>query len=387
MFSISRRQLSVIAAALALAACHTPVNEQPPAPELGSGYRTDLATQHATRHMAAAANPLAAEAGREMLRQGGSAIDAAIAMQAVLTLVEPQSSGIGGGAFIMLWDGNNVHAYDGRETAPAGATERLFLNADGTPLAFTDAQIGGRSVGTPGVLRALQMAHQKTGRLQWATLFEPAIRLSEQGFAISPRLHSLIAADRFIPQSPEMAAYFLNADGTPKATGTLLKNPALAAVFRRIAKEGPDALYHGAIADEIARKVQGNRNAGTLSQADLKGYAAKERAPLCTDYKRWKICGMPPPSSGGIAVAQILGTLQALEARDPRPGHRADDTGENRITCRAGASTRSRPPDCRSRPPGLRRPRAICGRCGLHARAGRGPCGPGLPGPTRHIDR
>ncbi|WP_065877346.1 MULTISPECIES: gamma-glutamyltransferase [unclassified Pseudomonas] len=318
VFSISRRQLSVIAAALALAACHTPVNEQPPAPELGSGYRTDLATQHATRHMAAAANPLAAEAGREMLRQGGSAIDAAIAMQAVLTLVEPQSSGIGGGAFIMLWDGNNVHAYDGRETAPAGATKRLFLNADGTPLAFTDAQIGGRSVGTPGVLRALQMAHQKTGRLQWATLFEPAIRLSEQGFAISPRLHSLIAADRFIPQSPEMAAYFLNADGTPKATGTLLKNPALAAVFRRIAKEGPDALYHGAIADEIARKVQGNRNAGTLSQADLKGYAAKERAPLCTDYKRWKICGMPPPSSGGIAVAQILGTLQALEARDPR---------------------------------------------------------------------
>ena len=318
MLSISRRQLSVIAAALALAACHTPVNEQPPAPELGSGYRTDLITQHAERHMAAAANPLAAEAGREMLRKGGSAIDAAIAMQAVLTLVEPQSSGIGGGAFIMLWDGKKVHAYDGRETAPAGATERLFLNADGTPMTFTDAQIGGRSVGTPGVLRALEMAHKKTGQLRWAELFEPAIRLSEQGFAISPRLHSLIAADRFIPQSPEMAAYFLNADGTPKATGTLLKNPALAAVFKRIANEGPDALYHGPIADEIARKVQGNRNAGSLSQADLKGYAAKEREPLCTDYKRWKICGMPPPSSGAVAVAQILGTLQALEARDPR---------------------------------------------------------------------
>ncbi len=318
MLSISRRQLSVIAAALALAACHTPVNEQPPAPELGSGYRTDLTTQHAERHMAAAANPLAAEAGREMLRKGGSAIDAAIAMQAVLTLVEPQSSGIGGGAFIMLWDGKKVHAYDGRETAPAGATERLFLNADGTPMTFTDAQIGGRSVGTPGVLRALEMAHKKTGQLRWAELFEPAIRLSEQGFAISPRLHSLIAADRFITQSPEMAAYFLNADGTLKATGTLLKNPALAAVFKRIANEGPDALYHGPIADEIARKVQGNRNAGSLSQADLKGYAAKEREPLCTDYKRWKICGMPPPSSGAVAVAQILGTLQALEARDPR---------------------------------------------------------------------
>ncbi|WP_339472192.1 gamma-glutamyltransferase [Pseudomonas sp. EL_65y_Pfl1_R83] len=317
VFSISRRQLSVVAAALALAACHTPVNEQPPAPELGSGYRTDLTTQHAERHMAAAANPLAAEAGREMLRMGGSAIDAAIAMQAVLTLVEPQSSGIGGGAFIMLWDGKNVQAYDGRETAPAGATERLFLKADGKPMAFPEAQIGGRSVGTPGVLRALEMAHEKTGHLPWAKLFEPAIRLSEQGFAISPRLHSLIAADRYIAQSPDMAAYFLNADGTPKAIGSVLKNPALADVFKRIAKEGPDALYHGPIADEIARKVQGNRNAGSLSLADLKGYAAKERTPLCTDYRQWKVCGMPPPSSGGIAIAQILGTLQALEGRDP----------------------------------------------------------------------
>ena len=318
MLSIYRRQLTIIAATLALAACHPPVNEQPPAPELGSGYRADLTTQHAEHHMAAAANPLAAEAGREMLRQGGSAIDAAIAMQAVLTLVEPQSSGIGGGAFIMLWDGKNVHAYDGRETAPAGATERLFLKADGQPMAFTDAQIGGRSVATPGVLRALDMAHKKTGRLQWAKLFEPAIRLSEQGFAISPRLHSLIAADRFIPHSPDMAAYFLNTDGTPKATGTLLKNPALAAVFKRIAQDGPDALYNGPIAEEIARKVQGNHNAGSLSATDLKGYAAKERVPLCSDYKRWKICGMPPPSSGGIAIAQIMGTLQALEARDPR---------------------------------------------------------------------
>lgn len=318
MFSIARRHLTVIAAALALVACHSPVNEPPAAPELGSGYRTDLSPRHAAQHMAAAANPLAAEAGREMLRQGGSAIDAAIAMQAVLTLVEPQSSGIGGGAFIMLWDGNRVQAYDGRETAPAGATERLFLKPDGQPMAFTAAQIGGRSVGTPGVLRALELAHKKTGHLPWARLFEPAIRLSEHGFAISPRLHSLISADRFIPQSPEMAAYFLNADGTPKATGTLLKNPALAAVFKRIAEEGPDALYQGPIADEIARKVQGHRNAGSLSEADLAGYAAKERAPLCTDYKRWKICGMPPPSSGGIAIAQILGTLQALQARDPR---------------------------------------------------------------------
>ncbi|QJI27321.1 gamma-glutamyltransferase [Pseudomonas sp. ADAK18] len=322
MFSIPLHQrlttLSVIAAALTLAACHNATApELPPAPELGSGYRTDMNTRHAERHMAAAANPLAAEAGREILRKGGSAIDAAIAMQAVLTLVEPQSSGIGGGAFIMLWDGKQVHAYDGRETAPAGATERLFLKADGSQMSFPEAQIGGRSVATPGVLRALEMAHKKTGHLPWAALFEPAIRLAEQGFPISPRLHSLIAADRYITRSPEMAAYFLNTDGTPKATGTLLKNQPLANVLKRIAKEGPDALYHGAIAEEITRKVQGNSNAGSLSLNDLKGYTAKERAPLCTDYKRWQVCGMPPPSSGGIAIAQILGTLQALETRDP----------------------------------------------------------------------
>ncbi|MBJ2263908.1 gamma-glutamyltransferase [Pseudomonas sp. WS 5412] len=311
--------LSVIIAALSLGACNsTSTPDLPPAPELGSGYRTDMTVRHAERHMAAAANPLAAEAGRKILRQGGSAIDAAIAMQAVLTLVEPQSSGIGGGAFIMLWDGKQVRAYDGRETAPAGATADMLLKADGTPMAFAQAQIGGRSVATPGVLRALKMAHEHSGRLPWAQLFAPAIQLSEQGFAISPRLHSLIAADRYISQSPDMAAYFLNADGSPKATGTLLKNPALANVFKRIAKEGPDALYHGPIAEEIARKVQGHQNTGRLALNDLKGYRAKERAPLCTDYKRWQVCGMPPPSSGGVAIAQILGTLQALEARDPR---------------------------------------------------------------------
>lgn len=268
--------------------------------------------------MAAAANPLAAEAGREMLRQGGSAIDAAIAMQAVLTLVEPQSSGIGGGAMIVLWDGKQVRTYDGRETAPAGATEKLFLKADGKPMAFTQAQIGGRSVGTPGVLRALELAHRQHGRLPWAKLFEPAIKLAEQGFAISPRLHSLLTADPLIRQSPDMAAYFLNDDGSVKAVGTRLQNPKLAAVFKRIASEGADALYKGPIAEEIVAKVQQHANPGSLSLNDLQRYQAKERAPLCTDYKRWQVCGMPPPSSGGIAVAQILGTLQALETRDPR---------------------------------------------------------------------
>ncbi|MCP2069645.1 gamma-glutamyltransferase [Pseudomonas laurylsulfatiphila] len=311
--------LALVVSALTLAACNNAsVPTQPLAPESASGFRTDLKTQHAEKFMAAAANPLAAEAGREMLRRGGSAIDAAIAMQAVLTLVEPQSSGIGGGALIVLWDGKAVRTYDGRETAPAGATEKLFLQANGQPMGFTQAQIGGRSVGTPGVLRALELAHQKHGRLPWAQLFEPAIQLAEQGFAISPRLHQLIAADSSMPRSPEMMAYFRNADGSPKAVGTHLKNPALSAVFKRIAHEGPDALYKGPVAEEIAAKVQGHANPGSLSLTDLANYQAKERAPLCTDYKRWQVCGMPPPSSGGIAVAQILGTLQALEARDKR---------------------------------------------------------------------
>jgi gamma-glutamyltranspeptidase/glutathione hydrolase len=311
--------LALMITALTLGACHNAsAPTLPTAPESASGYRTDLQTRHASRHMAAAANPLAAEAGREMLRRGGSAIDAAIAMQAVLTLVEPQSSGIGGGALIVLWDGQSVRTYDGRETAPAGATEKLFLQADGQPMPFTQAQIGGRSVGTPGVLRALELAHRKHGRLPWAQLFEPAIHLAEHGFVISPRLHRLIAADSSIRDSAEMTAYFLNADGSPKASGTLLKNPPLAAALQRIAKEGPDALYRGPIAQEIVTKVQSHANPGSLSLGDLANYSAKERAPLCTDYKRWQVCGMPPPSSGGIAMAQILGTLQALETRDKR---------------------------------------------------------------------
>ncbi|MFJ4196408.1 gamma-glutamyltransferase [Pseudomonas sp. NPDC089534] len=311
--------LPLILSALTLAACNAPpASTLPPAPEAASGYRTGLQASHASRHMAAAANPLAAEAGREMLRKGGSAIDAAIAMQAVLTLVEPQSSGIGGGAMIVLWDGKQVRTYDGRETAPAGATEKLFLRADGTPMPFPQAQIGGRSVGTPGVMRALELAHRQHGRLPWATLFEPAIKLAEDGFAISPRLHSLLASDPVIARSPDMARYFLNADGSVKAVGTRLRNPELAAVLKRIAREGADALYKGPIAEEIVAKVQGHANPGSLSLNDLARYQAKERAPLCTDYKRWQVCGMPPPSSGGIAVAQILGTLQALESRDPR---------------------------------------------------------------------
>ncbi|MCA3188115.1 gamma-glutamyltransferase [Cupriavidus sp.] len=290
----------------------------PPAPEVSSGYRPDMTTTYAQKHMAAAANPLATEAGREILRAGGSAIDAAVAMQAVLTLVEPQATGIGGGAFIMYWDGKRVQAYDGRETAPAGATENLFMRADGKPMEFSEGQIGGRSVGVPGVLRALEMAHREHGRLPWARLFQPAIRLADKGFPMSQRLYTQVAADKFMGGSPEMTAYFLDGQGKAKPVGTMIKNPQLAQTLREIAKSGPNVFYNGPIARDIAAKVNGHQNAGSLSEADLKGYKAKVRVPVCTDYRQWKICGMPPPSSGGIAIAQILGTLEALEKRDPR---------------------------------------------------------------------
>ena len=292
-------------------------SELPPAPEIASGLRSDMAPVHAVRHMAAAANPLATEAGQQMLRKGGSAIDAAIAMQAVLALVEPQSSGIGGGAFIMYWDGKRVQAFDGRETAPAGATPDMFLGADGQPIPFSQAQIGGRSVGVPGVLRALEMAHQQHGKLPWHDLFQPAIKLASEGFPVSKRLHTQIAADTFMAGSPEMARYFLTPQGQALPVGTLLKNPELARTLQTIAVRGADGFYQGAMAQAMVDKVRSHPRPGTLSLADIKGYQARERTPVCGDYKEWQICGMPPPSSGGVAVIQTLGILEALQNKSP----------------------------------------------------------------------
>ena len=305
MISPMPSRIAALCCAFLLAACAS-APERPSAPEAASGFRADLQSTTAQRHMAAAANPLAAEAGREMLREGGSAVDAAIAMQMVLTLVEPQSSGIGGGAFLLHFDGRRVQAYDGRETAPLAADENLFM-AGGKPMAFYDAAVGGRSVGTPGVLRMLEAAHRQHGRLAWARLFEPAIRLADDGFPVSPRLHALLNDEKFLARDPAARAYFYDADGAPKAVGTVLRNPPLAATLRAIAGGGADAFYSGEIAAEVVRIVSSHPNAGRLAAADLADYQAKERTPVCTDYKRWRVCGMPPPSSGGIAVAQMLG--------------------------------------------------------------------------------
>lgn len=289
-----------------------------PQPEIGSGLQQKLGVVWHD-YAVAAANPLATEAGRQILAAGGSAVDAAIAVQMVLALVEPQSSGLGGGALLMHWDGQHVQAYDGRETAPAAADERLFLGADGKPIAFMDAVVGGRSVGTPGTLRMLALAHAQHGKLVWSALFEPAIRLAEDGFAISARLHTLLAAEHLLKLDPAAAAYFYQPDDEPWPVGHRLKNPALADVLRRIARDGTQALYEGEIAQAIVAKVQSHpTNPGRLALADLAHYQPKEREPLCFQHpaggRNWNICGFPPPSSGAIAIGQILGLLAQTDA-------------------------------------------------------------------------
>lgn len=293
------------------------------APEIATGYAEKQGVV-AQRFMVAAANPLATEAGYRMLKAGGSAIDAAIATQMVLTLVEPQSSGIGGGAFLLLYDGKKVHSYDGRETAPMAATERLFLGADGKPMSREQGIVGGRSTGAPGVLRMLELAHGRHGKLAWAKLFEPAIELADKGFAVSPRLNALLQYDRKrLPRDPVAAAYFYDADGAPRPVGYLLKNPELARTLRDIARGGADAFYTGRIARDIAAKVANHpTNPGLLTARDIADYRPKERDPVCADYRKWRVCGAPPPSSGGIAIAQMLGILEttAIAAHPPVAG-------------------------------------------------------------------
>jgi len=276
----------------------------------------------AQRDMVAAANPLAAQAGRQMLREGGSAADAAIAAQLVLNLVEPQSSGIGGGAFLLYWSEreHRVEGFDGREAAPAAARPDRFLDPDGKPLAFMEAVVGGRSVGVPGTLKMLALVHAKHGRLPWARLFEPAIRLAEEGFAISPRLHALLAAEKHLPRFEPARSYFYGEDGQAKPVGTVLRNPAFAATLRLLAQKGADALYTGALASDIAAAVtQAPAAPGDMTAADLAAYRAKERPPVCGTYRRYRICGMGPPSSGGIAVLQILDLLQRFDLRRLKP--------------------------------------------------------------------
>ena len=329
-------RIALIAAAALLAGCNTapPLAYTVPSQPEGSSGTTEKPGWATEKFAVAAANPLATDAGYQVLKAGGSAIDAAIAVQMVLTLVEPQSSGIGGGAFLLHAAGGRVEAYDGRETAPAAATDKLFIGADGKPLPFNDAVVGGRSVGVPGTVRMLELAHKEHGKLAWAQLFQPAIQLAEGGFKVSARLNTLLANDKFLSKDPVAAAYFYDTAGKPWPVGHVLKNPELAAVLRAIARQGSKALLEGDVAQAIVTKVRTHpTNPGQLSLADLAGYQPKKREALCTSYqvapRNYRVCGFPPPSSGAIAIGQILGILQNTNAaaiplqdglRGPAPG-------------------------------------------------------------------
>ncbi|WBX85665.1 gamma-glutamyltransferase [Sphingosinicella microcystinivorans] len=269
--------------------------------------------------LVSAAHPLAADAGKAMLAAGGSAADAALATMLALTVVEPQSSGIGGGGFLLYHDAESGRLYtiDGRETAPKAATPTMFLQADGTPMPFREAVPGGKSVGVPGNIRLMAMAHARFGRLPWAKLFEPAIRLARDGFEMSPRLHEMLAAR---PQHAGMTewakATFFHADDTPRLAGETIRNPMLARFFEKLAKDGPDAFYRGAEAARLVNAVaSAPKNPQAMTVGDLGSYKAVWRDPVCGAYRTWRVCGMAPPSSGGTTVLAILKQLERFDLR------------------------------------------------------------------------
>jgi len=290
----------------------------PEQPESASGS-TDKPGWAYARQAVAAANPLATDAGHQILRAGGSALDAAIAVQLVLGLVEPQSSGIGGGAFLLHFDGRQVTAHDGRETAPAGAKGDMFVGDNGQPLPFDEAVLSGHSVGVPGAVRVLEAAHRQHGTLPWAQLLQPAITLAEQGFKVSPRLHTLLQADAHLRKDPLALRFFYNAQGQAWPVGHVLRNPEYAHVLRRIAAEGSRALHEGPVAQAMVQRTQAAPRPGTLSLQDLGNYQARQREALCFDHtapsRAYRICGFPPPSSGQIAIGQILGLLAHTSAQ------------------------------------------------------------------------
>ena len=324
MLRPTARSLTLLIAASAALACalcpSAQAQSDPLAPEIATGF-ADRPLVRAKRFMIVSANAHATRAGYEVLRAGGSAVDAAIAAQLVLNLVEPQSSGIGGGAFLIHFDAAQkaLAAYDGRETAPAAARPDRFLGAGGRPIGFGEAINNGKSVGVPGLLRVLELAHAKHGRLPWARLFEPAIALAERGFAISPRLALQIAGDPFLKSNAASRAYFYDVAGQPLAAGTLLRNPALAQVLREVATQGADAFYQGAVAHDLVSAVRTHPRPGDITETDLAGYQAKTRPALCGRYRDHTLCGMPPPSSGAIAVLALLGMLERFDLAALRP--------------------------------------------------------------------
>ena len=302
-----RRPLLPIAAALLLLpGCATPAQVAPPTAVPG---------------MVSAADPRAAEAGAAMLRSGGSATDAALATLVALTVVEPQSSGIGGGGFLVHSDeSGRVTSFDGRETAPAAATGTWFFK-DGKPMGIRDAVPGGQSVGVPGNIRMMALAHRREGKLPWAQLFQPAIRLATQGFRITPRLHNALGSYRTSGAlSAQARALFYGPDGNPLPVGTIVRNPQLAALLDQVARLGPDSFYVGPNGQAIVASVStAEKNPAPMTSGDLATYSAKERPPVCGTYRDYRICGMGPPSSGGTTVFAILKQIERGAGATCRP--------------------------------------------------------------------
>lgn len=271
----------------------------------------------AKEFMVVTANPYATQAGLEVLQAGGSAADAAIAVQLTLGLVEPQSSGLGGGALMLYWDNQEKRlvALDGRETAPQAATPDMFLDKEGKPLTFMEAVVGGKSVGTPGTLKLLEHLHKKYGKSAWADLFKTPLQLAQQGFIVSPHMAEQIASSaESLQRFPATQAYFFDAEGAPLKAGTLRPNPDYAATLKLIAEQGAKVFYEGEIAQDIVKTVnEAPTNAGSLSLADLANYTVKERSTVCMEYRAHDVCGMGPPTSGGVAIAQILGILSHFD--------------------------------------------------------------------------
>ena len=267
-----------------------------------------------------AANPLAAEAGMNVLRRGGSAVDAAIAVEAMLSLVEPQSSGLGGGAFMNHYDAasGRITIYDGRETAPAGATPDMFLDDNGEALPFREAVVSGRATGVPGVVRMLALAHGDHGRLPWSDLFGDAERTAREGFTVSPRLARFTNGTFPQAATPDVRAYFAEEDGTPVDAGDRLRNPAYADFLRRLAAQGPDAMYRGATAERIVARTRAGPLPGAMTLADLENYRPIVREPLCRPYRVYVIC-VPPPPSSGVALLQLMAMLQRTDIAERGP--------------------------------------------------------------------
>ena len=290
---------------------------------LGGIAAQPAAPTRAETQLVVSANPHATQAGRRILRAGGSAVDAAIAVQLVLTLVEPQSSGIGGGAFMLVYDApaeraaGAITAYEGRETAPAAATQDMFLGANGRPESFANVGAGGLAVGVPGALRMLELAHRDHGRLPWADLFTPAIELAERGFEVSPRLFGLLNGFKRFARADDFRRYFYDSSGEPHPVGHLLKNPEYAATLRALAAGGAEPMHTGELAVAIADKVRNNNvRPGRMTEQDLESYEAHVSPPLCTPYRAWRVCGPQLPSSGGVTTQQVLGMLAQRELPD-----------------------------------------------------------------------